>query len=167
MKGQHDLLLGTEILFTEGKGIILFIVLPLNSQSIIAVDEADRTKRPVIPVATTEQRIRFKEVQLKRKPTEPEPVPGVSAVENASSQVEETSVNAEQEAIVDRITGKSVPDKKRRRKGKKKETQPEKKAEAEGDDATEMIEEELGISQFDGLHTIDDPMDIDEVNDEM
>ncbi|KAF7328998.1 hypothetical protein MVEN_02529800 [Mycena venus] len=48
-KGRHDTLLGTELLFTEGK------------------DPSDWSKRPIVHVANTEQRIHFKEVQLKPK----------------------------------------------------------------------------------------------------
>ncbi|KAJ7640170.1 hypothetical protein B0H17DRAFT_898924, partial [Mycena rosella] len=48
-KGRHDTLLGTELLFTDGK------------------DAVDWSKRSTTHVANTEQRICFKEVQLKPK----------------------------------------------------------------------------------------------------
>ncbi|KAJ7208023.1 hypothetical protein GGX14DRAFT_634882 [Mycena pura] len=48
-KGRHDSLLGTELLFTDGK------------------DAGDWSKRSITHVANTEQRIAFKEVQLKPK----------------------------------------------------------------------------------------------------
>ncbi|KAF8840476.1 hypothetical protein BDN67DRAFT_645284 [Paxillus ammoniavirescens] len=53
-KGRHDSLLGTELLFTEEK------------------NDTERNKRSFAHVGSTEQRIRFKEVQLKEKaPSEP------------------------------------------------------------------------------------------------
>ncbi|KAJ7485249.1 hypothetical protein B0H11DRAFT_2018661 [Mycena galericulata] len=48
-KGRHNSLLGTELLFTDGK------------------DPSDWSKRAITHVANTEQRICFKEVQLKPK----------------------------------------------------------------------------------------------------
>ncbi|KAK6974604.1 hypothetical protein R3P38DRAFT_3131897 [Favolaschia claudopus] len=48
-KGRHDGLLGTELLFTDGK------------------DPSDSSKRAIVHVANTEQRINFKEVRLKPK----------------------------------------------------------------------------------------------------
>ncbi|KAJ7471838.1 hypothetical protein FB451DRAFT_1251130 [Mycena latifolia] len=72
-KGRHDTLLGTELLFTDGK------------------DAVDWSKRSTTHVANTEQRICFKEVQLKAKKT-------ASAAEIRDGDVE-----------VDRLTGKAPP----------------------------------------------------------
>ncbi|KAJ3893506.1 hypothetical protein GG344DRAFT_27027, partial [Lentinula edodes] len=49
LQGRHESLLGTELLFVEGK------------------DAQDRSKRHLSFTSTTEQRIRFKEVQLRPK----------------------------------------------------------------------------------------------------
>ncbi|TFK80168.1 hypothetical protein K466DRAFT_504357 [Polyporus arcularius HHB13444] len=49
LKGQHVSLLGTELLFTE------------------ATEHSERGKKPLVHVANTERRIRFKEVELKPK----------------------------------------------------------------------------------------------------
>ncbi|CDO68547.1 hypothetical protein BN946_scf184998.g44 [Trametes cinnabarina] len=53
LKGQHQSLLGTELLFTEASD---------ESQQHSA-----HGKKPLVPVATTERRIRFKEIELKPK----------------------------------------------------------------------------------------------------
>ncbi|GAW07555.1 hypothetical protein LENED_009557 [Lentinula edodes] len=50
LQGRHESLLGTELLFVEGKA-----------------DAQDRSKRHLSFTSTTEQRIRFKEVQLRPK----------------------------------------------------------------------------------------------------
>ncbi|KAJ7186755.1 hypothetical protein C8R46DRAFT_981027 [Mycena filopes] len=70
-KGRHDTLLGTELLFTDGK------------------DPSDWSKRAITHVANTEQRIHFKEVQLKPK----------RGPETAAE------THAGQESIVDQVTG--------------------------------------------------------------
>ncbi|KIL64201.1 hypothetical protein M378DRAFT_126839 [Amanita muscaria Koide BX008] len=51
LKGRHDSLLGTELLFTDEKGTY----------------PQDRNKRSVVHVANTEQRVMFKEVRLQSK----------------------------------------------------------------------------------------------------
>ncbi|KAJ7159828.1 hypothetical protein C8R43DRAFT_993681 [Mycena crocata] len=81
-KGRHDSLLGTELLFTDGK------------------DPSDWSKRSITHVANTEQRICFKEVQLKPKKT-------TAATE---SRMEELKV--------DQLTGKAVPVPRVRRGGR-------------------------------------------------
>ncbi|KAM6499154.1 hypothetical protein JOM56_004662 [Amanita muscaria] len=68
LKGRHDSLLGTELLFTDEK------------------DPQDRNKRSVVHVANTEQRVVFKEVRLQSKEqdttcsqrTDPTQAPGLS-----------------------------------------------------------------------------------------
>lgn len=123
----------------------------------IVIDGADRTKKVVVPVGTTEQRIRFKEVQLKRKSNEqqqqhPSADPLTFVHENLTSAGDATNMAAPSNIVVDRITGKSVPapsarasrskgkekkeakekEKKTRKKtkgkGKEKETEPEPEA---------------------------------------
>ncbi|KAG1876775.1 hypothetical protein C8R48DRAFT_576259, partial [Suillus tomentosus] len=48
-RGRHDTLLGSELLFTEGK------------------NDSERNTRALTHVGVTERRIRFKEVQLRQK----------------------------------------------------------------------------------------------------
>ncbi|KAF8530110.1 hypothetical protein BU17DRAFT_78679 [Hysterangium stoloniferum] len=48
-QGSHEELIGTEILFTDGR------------------DEANPSRRFVVPVATTSKRIRFEKVEVQRK----------------------------------------------------------------------------------------------------
>ena len=65
-KGQHDSLLGTEIMFTEAKGTWTSNH-PTHVTAgicVLFVDDQDRSKKCVAPLATTERRIRFREVQL-------------------------------------------------------------------------------------------------------
>ncbi|KAF9260388.1 hypothetical protein L218DRAFT_872707 [Marasmius fiardii PR-910] len=70
LKGRHDTLIGTELLFTEKK------------------DEQDRSKRHLVYVGSTSQHLSFKEVQLKPKNTS-EPPP--TAVE--SDRVDEVTTS--------------------------------------------------------------------------
>ncbi|KAJ6617949.1 hypothetical protein B0H10DRAFT_1279884 [Mycena sp. CBHHK59/15] len=72
LKGRHDLLLGTELLFTDGK------------------DASDWSKRSITHVANTEQRICFKEVQLRPK-------------------MHATTTPRNEEWNVDQMTGKTQP----------------------------------------------------------
>ncbi|KAL6304722.1 hypothetical protein BKA93DRAFT_782484 [Sparassis latifolia] len=51
-RGQHESLLGTELLFTEGKD-----------------DNGDRSRKSLVHFGSTEHRIRFKEVELQEKNT--------------------------------------------------------------------------------------------------
>ncbi|KAJ7034707.1 hypothetical protein C8F04DRAFT_559513 [Mycena alexandri] len=76
-KGRYDTLLGTELLFTDGK------------------DPSDWSKRAITHVANTEQRINFKEVQLK-----PKKAKGPAVV---------VEVEVDEESIVDQVTGKNAP----------------------------------------------------------
>ncbi|KAI0357071.1 hypothetical protein OH77DRAFT_1451204 [Trametes cingulata] len=59
LKGQHQSLLGTELLFSEASGTF--------TSSRGHQHAHAQGKRPLIHVATTERRIRFKEVDLKPK----------------------------------------------------------------------------------------------------
>ncbi|EPS96345.1 hypothetical protein FOMPIDRAFT_1091260, partial [Fomitopsis schrenkii] len=49
-KGQHQNLLGTELLFTDSKD-----------------SDTDRSRKPLVHVGTSERRIRFREVEVKAK----------------------------------------------------------------------------------------------------
>jgi hypothetical protein len=98
----------------------------------------------VVPVATTEQRIRFKEVQL--TPKSPESVPLDRFIhENPTPPVE--IVNRNRNIVVDRITGKFVPEPTRAAKGKGKKKGKEKamttQTEPEGE------KEDQGVGEVD------------------
>ncbi|KAJ7629397.1 hypothetical protein DFH06DRAFT_1225586, partial [Mycena polygramma] len=86
-KGRHDPLLGTELLFTDGK------------------DPTDWSKRTINHVANTEQRIIFKEVQLRPKKTFVAPPP---------------RTDEDGRLRVDQVTGKSGPVLRRTRAPRKK-----------------------------------------------
>ncbi|KAJ6589083.1 hypothetical protein B0H19DRAFT_1102851 [Mycena capillaripes] len=98
-KGRHDTLLGTELLFTDGK------------------DPSDWSKRSINHVANTEQRINFKEVQLKQKT--PAAAPRTQTKEDGRYKV-------------DHVTGKSEPVQRRTRAPRKRREQPQDPKEAQG-----------------------------------
>ncbi|KAI0085272.1 hypothetical protein BDY19DRAFT_909230 [Irpex rosettiformis] len=67
-KGEHQTLLGTELLFTDSKGtsgarLLLFQLVLQRSED----DQGERNKKTLTHVANTERRIRFKEVELQTK----------------------------------------------------------------------------------------------------
>ncbi|KAF7437283.1 hypothetical protein PC9H_004121 [Pleurotus ostreatus] len=123
-KGQHDLLLGTELLFME---------------------EKDASGRALHHVGSTEQRIRFKEVQLQRKSTVDDAQPEQTQDKGKGKEKASTSTlpsflsGSDNVDLVDRIAGSDVrlgdesfeaadPDdgpKRARRKGKKKDSESE------------------------------------------
>lgn len=68
MKGQHVSLLGTELLFAESTGMFRTTLVAHASLTVRTADENhDRGKKPLVHVANTERRIRFKEVELRPK----------------------------------------------------------------------------------------------------
>ncbi|OSX62927.1 hypothetical protein POSPLADRAFT_1046307 [Postia placenta MAD-698-R-SB12] len=87
-KGQHQSLLGTELLFTDADD-----------------DHPDRTKKSLVPVGTTEQRIRFKQVELreKKEASSPElqPVGQVNKAKTKRDRIPGT---------LDEVAGSSVPE---------------------------------------------------------
>ncbi|ESK84614.1 hypothetical protein Moror_13326 [Moniliophthora roreri MCA 2997] len=95
-KGSHDLLLGSELLFTEKK------------------DEQDRSKRHLSYVGTTSQRIQFREVQLRPKSDST----GLSTADKDSGESSPTETSGYAHGL-DCVTGKEAPQKKTRRKGPK------------------------------------------------
>ncbi|KAJ7074503.1 hypothetical protein C8F01DRAFT_1361128 [Mycena amicta] len=97
-RGRHDELLGTEMLFTEGK------------------DTGDWSKRSLAHVGNTERRISFKEVQLKEK-VPPPPSTGEAVFVLQGQDVEEPRPDFD----LDRITGKTGPIVQRKRREKTKE----------------------------------------------
>ena len=68
MKGRHNLLLGTELIFTDDKGNIYSLVnLPTSREQPSPPpfpENHDWNKRSLVHVANTEQRIAFQEVTL-------------------------------------------------------------------------------------------------------
>ncbi|KAJ6510434.1 hypothetical protein C8R45DRAFT_858306 [Mycena sanguinolenta] len=114
LKGRHDTLLGTELLFTDGK------------------DPSDSSKRVIVHVANTEQRIMFKEVQLKQK-----------------KDTDAMPVEKDGKLGVDDITGKNEPSQRRVRAPRRPREAPpppspqvEDSGEAQGSGETHDIAEE-------------------------
>ncbi|KAH7922304.1 hypothetical protein BV22DRAFT_667847 [Leucogyrophana mollusca] len=106
LKGKHDTLLGTELLFTEEK------------------PDSDRHKRSVVHVANTEQRVIFREVELKPKP-DPSSQPEAQGPDTRPSETTSTASAVELPATnqtLERITGNSTETRTRKR-GKKKKGQ--------------------------------------------
>ncbi|KAF8451910.1 hypothetical protein L210DRAFT_3514180 [Boletus edulis BED1] len=116
-KGRHDMLLGTELLFTEEK------------------NDTHPNKRCLAHVGSTEQRIRFKEVQLKEKArTEPMPSEPKSPVllehvasiyadvdsEKAASQAPVSGPSEQPSSKGETDSGSSRKKKNRSRKGKER-----------------------------------------------
>jgi hypothetical protein len=115
-KGQHDSLIGSEIIFTEEKGVYPPLTDAYCTYGLTpTANETDRSKKSVIPVTITEQRIRFNEVQLKPKSSES---PSDLFIHEKSGPTADTS-NIRPN-IVDRITGKYVPEPTRAARGKGK-----------------------------------------------
>ncbi|KAG7085852.1 hypothetical protein E1B28_003388 [Marasmius oreades] len=81
LKGQHDMLIGSELLFTEKK------------------DEQDRSKRHLVYIGSTSQRLHFKEVQLRSKVASEGAAVGVDADrgndENTTSKVSKAAGTGE------------------------------------------------------------------------
>ena len=110
---------------------------------MLETDETDRSKKSVIPVATTEQRIRFKEVQLKPKSQDPPLDPFIH--ENPGPPADAADPNPN--IVVDRITGKFVPVPTRAAKGKGKKKR--KKKAAVTDKEREAKTEDKGVGKGD------------------
>ncbi|KAH7886668.1 hypothetical protein F5I97DRAFT_1926985 [Phlebopus sp. FC_14] len=110
--GQHDTLLGTELLFTEEK------------------NDTEPNRRSFAHVGSTEQRIRFKEVQLKKKT--PAVTPSVHATPAeviATEQDHSNTRSTSSDQPLERLTGHSsaAPTRTRKkgsRKGKEREVDP-------------------------------------------
>ena len=64
-KGRHDMLLGTELIFTDDKGEWLFgVTCFIHLTGLCQKESHDWSKRSVTHLANTEQRIAFQEVTL-------------------------------------------------------------------------------------------------------
>ncbi|KAF9050990.1 hypothetical protein BDZ89DRAFT_977112 [Hymenopellis radicata] len=106
LKGVHDSMLGTELIFTEDK------------------ESADRVRKPINYLAGSGQRVSFREVRLQRKEDDPE-----------GQEVPETElVLADDRHALDRTTGNAAPPPRKRRKSKKQmdEDEDDDDDEAEG-----------------------------------
>ncbi|KAG2153929.1 hypothetical protein DEU56DRAFT_429188 [Suillus clintonianus] len=106
-RGRHDTLLGSELLFTEGK------------------NDFERNTRALTHVGVTERRIRFKEVQLREKPREQlDETPASGDASNNDAPVEDAGHSLGR--MIGSVTEPpSRKRKKRRNKGKEKETSPQ------------------------------------------
>ncbi|KAG6886335.1 hypothetical protein C0992_004499 [Termitomyces sp. T32_za158] len=138
LKGRHDELLGTELLFTEGK------------------DPHDSAKKTLVHVASTEQRICFREVRLVPKGAGADLGGGVGvgvgsgagttkkgkgkSRESGEAPPLEWSAEAEAAALlVDRVAGKTVPrTRAARRKGRVRDADAEDGDLGEGEDAMDV-----------------------------
>lgn len=141
-------------------------------------DESNRVKRSIEHVANTEQRVRFKEVQLSAKSKDVEPVeagadPGVFVLEQGPDDLSQIKSGAKgkgkKKASVDMITGKSAPQARRKgrqkgtkNKGKEKEIDLLPEPEDERiDDYNEVmqLDDQDGGGEFSGLHRMDEEGD--------
>ncbi|KAF5313834.1 hypothetical protein D9619_013013 [Psilocybe cf. subviscida] len=97
LKGRHDMLLGTELIFTDDK------------------ETHDWNKRSVVHVGNTEHRIAFREVTLVPKGSG-----SAKGKERANPDTETVSAHAQSLAAtpIDRMTGLSAPVSRAPRKGK-------------------------------------------------
>jgi hypothetical protein len=136
-----------------------------------AADEADRSKRSAIPVTTTEQRIRFKEVQLKPKEPPDLATPPSDPFIHENPARPANASNANPRIAVDRITGKFVPAPTRaargkaKKKGKQKATVIDEEKETGAEGGNQDVREDIPMAegdQDDGLPKQGDPMDIAE-----
>lgn len=119
-------------------------------------------------IANTEQRVRFKEVQLTHRRTPSDPTPaqsGETRIEDGaivdeqpggSDPLTKKTVKGKERATVDLITGKSAPEVKRR--GKRKKKQKEVTEEGKNEDEDMQLDGGGGEGEFAGLHR----MDVDE-----
>ncbi|KAG1887231.1 hypothetical protein F4604DRAFT_1720858 [Suillus subluteus] len=118
-RGRHDTLLGSELLFTEGK------------------NDSERNTRALTHVGVTERRIRFKEVQLRPKAHEKlEEAPAVGANSSHNEAQAEDAGHSLGRMIGSVIEPPSRKRKKRRDKGKEKETSPQEECRDDAMDTT-------------------------------
>ena len=125
-KGEYDRLLGTELLFTESKGMSSRIAVSVSQTHTTSLDHVDCSRKQFCLVSTglSEQRILFKEVEVRRKspPPSDEDLASVSppdenSVTQPRSAVAGPSTSKWNETL-DQMTGKEV--RKARAKGARK-----------------------------------------------
>ncbi|KAI0324199.1 hypothetical protein GY45DRAFT_1289295 [Cubamyces sp. BRFM 1775] len=107
LKGQHQSLLGTELLFTEASGMCC------GSRDEQHQHHQPQGKRPLVHVATTERRIRFKEVELKPKGEG-------AAPDAAASSTSKSSTAKKVKTQMDHVMGTQAGSSRRGRGGKKR-----------------------------------------------
>ncbi|KAH9927594.1 uncharacterized protein B0H18DRAFT_1002680 [Fomitopsis serialis] len=149
-KGQHQSLLGTELLFTDAKD-----------------DHADRTRKPLVHVGASEQRIRFKEVEVRAKtnelPEDAEQVPATPQTKGKNSKKDRLPETVQE--VVGTVDAEVQPRRRRGRrpkdkgKGKEKAVDPTNEAmdvddREEGPSAANTLRENTGDGRallFNGL----------------
>jgi hypothetical protein len=111
-----------------------------------------------VPVTTTEQRITFKEVQLKQKSREP---PLDSSLQESAGTFPDT-LNKKSIIVVDRLTGKFVPEPTRapRGKGKGKGRKGKQKVDEKAVDGEGKMDVAMAEQDEDAGPSDHDPMDI-------
>ncbi|KAG6826361.1 hypothetical protein H0H92_016153 [Tricholoma furcatifolium] len=133
LKGKHETLLGSELLFTDGK------------------DPADPSKKAVTHVANTSQRVCFREVRLQPKDAAPTPS---SSSKGKAKEPPLDGLVAESEAasnLLDRVTGKNAPrTRASRSRGSASASKPKRKGKGKAKAAAEDEEED------------EDAMDVDD-----
>ncbi|EAU82972.1 hypothetical protein CC1G_09234 [Coprinopsis cinerea okayama7 len=131
LKGRHNHLLGTELVFSENP------------------DPQERSKRPVHHIANTEQRILFKEVTLEPKS------PESNKDDKGASRKDGGGVEQDSQKI-DRMTGRVAPPTRApRTRGKKKNKEKEKAAEPETQASGSQPDDHQ-----EGGHDTEDAMDV-------
>ncbi|KIK40109.1 hypothetical protein CY34DRAFT_807537 [Suillus luteus UH-Slu-Lm8-n1] len=118
-RGRHDTLIGSELLFMEGK------------------NDSERNTRALTHVGVTERRIRFKEVQLRLKVHEhSEKAPAVGANSSPNEAQAEDAGHSLGRMIGSVTERPSRKRKKRRNKGKEKEVSPQEEERGDAMDVT-------------------------------
>ncbi|KAH9895759.1 hypothetical protein C8Q73DRAFT_644583 [Cubamyces lactineus] len=107
LKGQHQSLLGTELLFTEASGMCC------GSCDEQQNHHQSQGKKPLVHVATTERRIRFKEVELKPKGEG-------AAPDAAASSTSKSSTAKKVKTQMNHVMGTQAGSSRRGRGGKKR-----------------------------------------------
>lgn len=130
-KGQHQSLLGTELLFTDAKD-----------------DHADRTRKPLVHVGASEQRIRFKEVEVRAKtnelPEDAEQVPATPQTKGKYSKKDRLPQNVQE--VVGTVDTEVQPRRRRGGRRPKDKGKGKQKAVDPTDEAMDVDDREEGYS---------------------
>ncbi|KAF8638383.1 hypothetical protein AX17_002244 [Amanita inopinata Kibby_2008] len=132
LKGRHDSLLGTELLFMDEK------------------DAQDRNKRPAVHVANTEQRVIFKEVRLQPKAVAHEE--GASArganqqIEMRQSEDQDAGIDVDLNGAADEGLATLSRTQSKRGAARRKKSRKRGKGKAKASETDEMAEGE-GIAE--------------------
>jgi general transcription factor 3C polypeptide 6 len=73
-RGTHEQLIGTELLFTDGRGASWrrFVWCGAGLDTLHILDESNPSRKFVVPVGTTEQRVKFEQVEVRERSQERE-----------------------------------------------------------------------------------------------